>query len=87
MLPETVPGTYKYLWVGGCCNHCYHYQCHHGDDDNADFLKAFIYLFIFGCKGSSLLGHSLVAESRGYSLPSMLRILIAMASLVAEHRL
>ena len=48
-----VPGTYKYLWVGGCYNHCHHYQCHHGDDDN-DFLKGFIYLFIFSCKESSL---------------------------------
>ena len=33
------------------------------------------------------LGNSLVAVNRGYSLPSMLRILIAMASLVAEQRL
>ena len=39
-------GTYKYLWVGGCYNHCHYYQCHHGDDDN-DFLKdLFIYSFL-----------------------------------------
>ena len=52
ILPETVPGTYKYLWVGGCYNHCHHYQCHHGDDD---FFEGFIYLLIFGYIGSSLL--------------------------------
>ena len=42
----------------------------------------FIILFILGCAGSSL-----VAASRAYSLVVVLRLLIAVASLVAEHRL
>ena len=82
-----MPGTYKYLWVGGCYNHCHHYQCHYGDDD---FFGGFIYLFIYFWLQRvfvTALGHSVVAVNRGYSLPSVLRILIAMASLVAEHRL
>ena len=33
------------------------------------------------------MGFSLVAVSRGYSLVAVLRLLIAMVSLVAEHRL
>ena len=45
-------------------------------------------MFIFGCAGSSLLhGLSLVAESRGYSLVVVCRLLIAVASLVLEHGL
>ena len=35
----------------------------------------------------SVLGFSLVAESRGYSLAAVHGLLIAVASLVAEHRL
>ena len=46
------------------------------------------YLLIFGCAGSSLLtGFSLVATSGGYSLVAMHGLLIAVASLIAEHRL
>ena len=50
-------------------------------------LKLFIYLF--GCAGSSLLsaGLSLAAVSGGYSLVAVCGLLIAAASLVAEHRL
>ena len=33
------------------------------------------------------MGFSLVVESRGYSLVAVHRLLIAMTSLVAEHRL
>ena len=48
-----------------------------------------LFLLFFGCGGSSLLhtGFSLVAASGGYSLAAVLRILIAIASLMAEHRL
>ena len=45
-------------------------------------------LFIFGCAGSSLLqAHklSLVADSRGYCLVVVCRLLIVTASLVVEH--
>ena len=45
---------------------------------------------LFGCAGSSLLrvhGLSLVAESRGYPLAVAHGFLIAVASVVAEHRL
>ena len=51
--------------------------------------KNYIYLFIFGCSGSSygLYGLSLAAVSRGYSLVAEHRPPIAVASLVAEHRL
>lgn len=33
------------------------------------------------------MGFSLIAENGGYSLVAMLRLLIAVASFVAEHRL
>ena len=46
------------------------------------------HLFIFDCTGSSFLCMGfLVAESRGYSLVAAPGLLIAVASLVAEHRL
>ena len=47
-----------------------------------------MYLFIFGCIGSSLLraGFSLVAAS-GASFIVVRRLLTAVASLVVEHRL
>ena len=46
-----------------------------------------MYLLIFGCAGSSLLtGFSLVATSGGYSLVAMHGLLIAVASLIVEHR-
>ena len=49
------------------------------------FLK---HLFIFDCIGSSFLCMGfLVADSRGYSLLGAPGLLIAVASLVAEHRL
>ena len=50
-------------------------------------VKHFIYLFIyiFGCVGSSLLCVVVVSES--YSLVGTCGLLIAGASLVAEHRL
>ena len=45
-------------------------------------------LFIFGCAGSLLVrGLSLVAASGGYSLTVVRGLLIAVASLVAEHGL
>ena len=46
------------------------------------------YLFIFDCTGFSLfcISFSLVAESGGYSVAAVPRLLIAVASLV-EHRL
>ena len=51
-------------------------------------LLIFIYLYIFGCAGSSLLCRfSLVEESWGYFLVAVLGLLIAVASLVAEHGL
>ena len=53
------------------------------------FFNKFIYSFIFGCVGSSLLrtGFSLVVASRDYSSLRCARLLIAVASLVAEHGL
>ena len=48
----------------------------------------FIYLFIFGCAGSSLLrGLCLVVVSRGYSLVAVVGLLTAVASFLAEPRL
>ena len=45
-------------------------------------------LFSFGCTGSSSLRRlSLAAESGGYSLAAACGLRIAVASLVAEHRL
>ena len=55
------------------------------------FIHNFIYLLIFlffYCDGSSLLhGLSIVAENGVYSLGVMYRLVIAVASLVAEPRL
>ena len=48
------------------------------------FFKKIIYLFIFVCVGSSLL-LPLVATSRDYSPVVVCGLLIAVASLVAEH--
>ena len=49
------------------------------------FFNKFIYLFIFGGVGSSLLrGLSLVAVSWGYPFVVVRRLLIVVASLVAE---
>ena len=52
------------------------------------YLLFLQYLFIFGCAGSSLLhqGVSLGVANGGYSLVAELGLLIAGASLVAEHR-
>ena len=53
------------------------------------FLKKLIYLFIFGCIGSSLLRvrFSLIVESGGLLFTVVHGLLIAVASLVAEHGL
>ena len=52
------------------------------------FLLKLLYLFIFGCVGSSLLctGFSLVVASGGFFVV-MRGLLVAWASLVAEHGL
>ena len=42
---------------------------------------------IYFCYNISCAGFSLVLESRGYSLVAVLRLLVAVASLVAEHGL
>ena len=45
-------------------------------------------VFMYGCAGSALLcGLSLVAARRGYSLVAVRRLLVALASLVVQHRL
>ena len=58
------------------------------------FLKFFF--FVFGCIGSSLRhmglsvaarGPSLVVASGGYSIAVVCRLLVAVASLIADHRL
>ena len=52
-----------------------------------DFREEFFF-FSFSCAGSSLLqGFSLVVESGGYSLVAVPRLLVVVASRVAEHRL
>ena len=52
------------------------------------YIILFIFFFIFGCVGSLLLHVGcLVAASRGYSLAVVYRLLIAGASLIAEHGL
>ena len=52
------------------------------------YLRIHLFLFIFGCAGSSLpRGLSLVATSRGYSLAVVRGLLIAVASLTEEHGL
>ena len=51
-------------------------------------LSLSLSLSLFHCARSLLLlGLSLVAMSKGYSLVAMHRLLISVASLVAEHRL
>ena len=52
------------------------------------FLKSCLFIY-FGCAGCYVAAHglSLGALSRGSSLVVVLRLLIAVASLVAEHRL
>ena len=53
--------------------------------NNGDLLLLKIYLFIFGHDDlHCCVGFSLVAGSRGYSLVVVLRLLIAVVSLVAE---
>ena len=51
------------------------------------FSVKFIYLLSFGCSGSSWSRLSPVAVSWDYSLFALHRLLIAVASLVAEHQL
>ena len=51
-------------------------------------LINFIYFFIFGCVGSSLLSGAFSScGERGLLFVAERRLLIALASLVAEHRL
>ena len=51
------------------------------------FLYYVVYLFIYGSVGSSLLlGLSLPSASRVSCLLAVLKLLIAVVSLVAEHR-
>ena len=60
--------------VGPCCSSFFF------------FFK--IYLFIVGCAGSSLLGADfLVLGSGGYSLVAVHRLLLVVASFIAEHGL
>ena len=56
---------------------------------NGNFTFFHLYLFYFGCFGSSLLpaGLSLVVASGGYFLVAVFRLLIVVASLVTEHQL
>ena len=56
--------------------------------ENCPPFKKKNYLFIYGCAGSSLL-YRLFSScvNRGYFVLAVLRLLILMASLVAEHRL
>ena len=52
------------------------------------FLNLFIYLFIFGCVGSSLLcGLSIVGASRGYSSLWCTGFSLQWLLFVVEHRL
>ena len=54
----------------------------------SSYLRIYLFLFTFGCAGSSLpRGLSLVATSGGYSLAVARGLLIAVASLTEEHRL
>ena len=51
-------------------------------------LKKIFFSCLFGCDGSSLLhGLSLIAVMGGYLLVMLCRLLVLVASLVAEHRL
>ena len=54
-----------------------------------DLFYIYIYLFIYGYAGFSLLcvGFSLVAVSEGYSLVAVHRLLTVVVSLAVEHRL
>ena len=57
-------------------------------DTNApDILPLFFFFFNFWLDLRCCVGFSLVASSRGYSVVTVCRLLIAVASLVAEHRL
>ena len=52
------------------------------------YILFFLYLLIFGCTASSLLlGFSLVAAGKAYSLAAVCRLLIAVASLITEQGL
>jgi len=59
-----------------------------GEGPGISSFQNLFYLFIFGHAESSCCeGFSLVAASRGYSLAAACRLLIVVASLVAEHGL
>ena len=49
------------------------------------FKNRFIYLFVFGCAGPSLL--HLAAEREGYTVVVVCGLLIAVVSLIVEHGL
>jgi len=55
------------------------------DDPIDDFLKRFFFFAVLGLHCCT--GFSLVAVSGGYSPAAVCRLLIAVASLVAKHRL
>ena len=51
------------------------------------FLNSLVYLFLAVLGFRCCVGFSLIVASGGYSLVVVLRLLIAMVSLVGEHRL
>ena len=52
------------------------------------YFYKFIYLFIFGCVGSSLLRAGFLScDEQGLLFVAVCRLLVAVASLVAEHGL
>jgi len=52
-----------------------------------DFENNFVYLFLAVLGFRCSVGFSLIVASRGYRLAVVLRLLIAMVSLVGEHGL
>ena len=54
---------------------------------NSFFFNVFMHLFLVVLGLCFCMGFSLVAMSRGYSLLAVLGFLIAVVSLVAEHKL
>ena len=83
--------SYLSLWFWGffilsCKDLCLIYICR--EREGKSILFNFIYLFIFGCAGSSLLcGLSSSCSEWGCSLIAAYGLLIVVASLVVEHGL
>ena len=73
--------TFSLLPRLGCCKQC----CSERSDASIFFNNLFI--FIFGCIGSSLPRGLFSAESGGYSLVVPRELLIMVASLVSKHGL